>query len=78
MPLRRWPDWAAPIGGLVVPTEDSTYACHVAHQRYHCGPHEWLLVAEVRRYQSCVRARLLHDQWEREMREWMEEVTPNA
>ena len=74
-------DWDNPTGGLVVETNNVVEGIPVGNmevirevclERYHCGPGEHLIMAEVFEIEDQQRAVILHEQWESEMKTFME------
>lgn len=70
-----------PTGGLVMepnkylygnPVADFGLAADLCEQRYHCGPHEELIIAEVFCKKERVMAMKLHQLWEDEQHEFLE------
>jgi len=83
---RRSIDWTRPTGGLVMEADGYVYgypicdfqlAADVLHQRYHCGPHEELIIAEVLEKTEKGIAMRLHGKWERDMSEFMDLMEQN-
>ena len=73
---RRSIDWTRPTGGLVMEADGYVYgypicdfqlASDVLHQRYHCGPGEALIIAEVLEKEERSIAKRLHLRWEQDM-----------
>ena len=65
-------DWEQPTGGMVLEpdfvVEGHAGVCRMriqdeAKDRYHCGPNEDLLIAEVFGEYECRAAQRLHQQW---------------
>ena len=74
-------NWDKPDGGLVmkpkhvcsgVSVPDVELAQEVASHRYHCAPHETLLLVEVFEEYDKSRARRLHKLYERNFHEFLE------
>ena len=74
-------DWDTPTGGLVVLAEWVVYGhagCDIPlvrdiiEQRYHCGPSEQLVLAEVFDNDEKYQATLLHKHWDMEMHDFKE------
>ena len=74
-------NWTKPTGGLVMqadhyvqgcPISDPQLAADVLELRYHCGPHETLVIAEVFEKPEMRLARKLHQRWEAEQHEFRE------
>ena len=55
-----------------IPVADMAIAADVLAQRYHCGPHEELVIAEVLCRKEKRLARELHRKWDAEMSEFVE------
>jgi hypothetical protein len=55
-----------------MPVCDFKLAGSVLEQRYHCGPDEELVVAEVYERKEQRLARKLHTEWEGQMSEFLE------
>ncbi len=73
--------WDRPTGGLVMdpeeyvqghPIGDSAAAYEILQERYHCGPDEVLIMAEVFEKRECMKAHRLHHQWEHSMNQFLE------
>jgi hypothetical protein len=84
---RRNINWTNPTGGLVMeadefvqgkPISDHQLAANVLELRYHCGPHEALVIAEVFEEPEMLLARRLHQRWEREQHEFLELMENSA
>jgi hypothetical protein len=80
-------NWRKPTGGLMLkperivdgyPVGDFQLAWEVLKRRYHCGPHEELIVAEVFEKQEMRMARKLFRQWEAEAKEFLELMAESA
>jgi hypothetical protein len=81
-------DWEEPTGGLVMNGErkmsqagvtflapDWPLVKEIAHARYHCGPHEELVIVQVIEARERFVAELLHRHWEKSMAEFVEMMT---
>ena len=73
--------WNKPTGGLVMIPDrvvdghsvaDMCLASDVIELRYHCGPHEELIVVEVFSKREKRLAERLHEKWEAEYEEFVE------
>ena len=78
---RRKIDWKNPTGGLVIkpikyagkkPVADMGEVATIFEERYHCGPHEELLIVELFSKNDQEMAWKLHSQWELESLEFQE------
>ncbi len=65
-------DWNNPTGGLVTATEDKEHAMDIARARYHLGPHEEMVLAEVWGVAEAAQAYKLHLAWDQEMNSFLE------
>jgi hypothetical protein len=66
-------DWTEPTGGIedfALLKQSEVY--DVARTRYHCGPHEDLILAQVWGEEEVWQAHLLHEAWELEMRDFIQ------
>jgi hypothetical protein len=80
-PSPRSIDWDNPTGGLMLkperyvdefPIGDFQLAAEVLKKRYHCGPHECVVIAEVFEKKEIRLARKLHLKWVADVREFRE------
>jgi len=66
-------DWNNPTGGVVMDVEDvKTCFPAICLMRYHCDPDEMLTIIEAVDEDDQRRALLLHNQWEKQMRWFLE------
>ena len=74
-------NWRKPTGGLVqkparfvegYPVSDFQKAGRILERRYHCAPHEELIIAEVFEREEIRLARKLHLKWVADVREFRE------
>ena len=75
------PDLECPIGGMVMeaenvverhPVVDLSLAEAVTRERWHYAPYEWCLVWQVFEPKDKCLAAKMHNQYEREMWDWLE------
>lgn len=74
-------NWRKPTGGLVqkparfvegYPVSDFQKAGRILERRYHCGPHEELIIAEVFEQEEMRMARQFHRKWQWERTSFLE------
>jgi hypothetical protein len=76
--------WNKPVGGLVmrpkrvcagIEVADFGLAEEIAQHRYHCGPGEELILAEVLEEKDQVKSHRLHHRYERDFEDFLELMT---